>query len=192
MKIYWKISILLTVVVFIGGYMIYANSNNQNDNNDDSGKVSVNSAVSSGTTFTIDEYNYTVIFPEGWEIVDNLGDYVSWMGPVAQEQEEVTELLQGMKIEIWTTDMIGVTLEEAVEAELAIYSPDEILDRTDMTVDGQDAVKVKTFVMGYTIATYILKDDVLYKFIGYVGDDTENAKYVAQYSSILNTFEFTK
>jgi len=189
MKIFWKTSILITVIIIIGGYLFYANSNNQGSNDNTNG-ASTNTTVSAGTTYAIEEYNYQITFPDDWELVDNQGDYVSWMGPVAQEQEEITELLQGMKMEIWTTDMVGVSLADAVAAELEIYTDEEILDQTEMTVDGEEAIKVKTNVLGYTIATYILKDDILYKVIGYVGDYEENAKYVAQYSSILNTFEF--
>lgn len=188
-----RLIIIIAVIIIAGGFMMYAGvkyQGNQNSNNENSELN--NSTDSASIVYTNDQYNYQVAFPEGWAKQDDQGDYVSWMGPVALEQEEDSELIQGMKIEIWTTDMLGVSLADAVDAELDIYSADEILERKDISVDGQEAVKVKTNMMGYTIATYIIVDDILYKFIGYVGDEQENAKYVAQYSSILNTFEFTQ
>ncbi|MDP2685519.1 MAG: hypothetical protein Q8P20_10915 [bacterium] len=186
-----RLVIIIAVIVIAGGFAFYAGIKYQGETvNENTNTDLVESDA--GVVYLNDDYNYQVTFPEGWAKQDDQGEYVSWLGPVAREQEEVTELLQGMKLEIWTTDMVGVTLQDAVDAELDVYSEDEILNRSNITVDDIDAIKVKTNLLGYTIATYILKDDILYKFIGYVGDETENAKYVAQYSSLLSEFKFSE
>ena len=186
-----RLIIIIAVIVIGGGFAFYVGIRYQGETVNENSNTEATTAVdSTNVVYSNDQYDYQVTFPEGWTKQDDQGEYVSWMGPVAQGQEVVTELLQGMKIEIWTTDMIGVSLQDAVDAELDIYSSEDILERTDMTVDGQSAVKVKTFILGYTISTYILYNDTLYKFIGYVGDYSENAKYVAQYSSLLADFKF--
>ncbi len=189
-----KTIIILAVVVIIGGYIFYTtiNSQSNNSNSNEANVINTSNDDQYDNLYASVLYNYQVEFPVGWEMQDSLDDYVSWIGPVAQEQIDDSEVKQAMKIEIWVTDMTGVSLQDAVDADMAIYSPDEILDRTDMTVDGQDAIQVKINVLGYTINTYILKDEVLYKFVGYVGDYSENTNYVVEYSSILNTLEFTK
>jgi len=186
-----RLIIIFAVIIIGGGFAFYLGIKYQGENTNQNTNTEATTYVdSTDVVYTNDQYNYRVTFPEGWAKQDDQGEYVSWLGPVAQEQEVVSELLQGMKIEIWTTDMVGVTLQDAVDAELEVYSEDEILNRSNITVDGKDAIKVKTNLLGYTIATYILDNDVLYKFIGYVGDEQENAKYVAQYSSLLSNFEF--
>lgn len=164
-------------------YQSSENSNNANS-------AAVNALEENFVEYTNEQANFKIKLPEGWSVGEDGADYVSFMDPVAQQQEIVTELLQGMKMEVWISSVTGVTLEEAVSAELDNYADDEIIEKKDIFIDGQKAAKVKMYVLGYSITTYFIYNDNFYKIVGYVGNEREDAKYVALYSKILSDFEF--
>jgi hypothetical protein len=186
-----KTIILIAVVIIGGGIMFYLGiqyQDTENSNSDNS--AAVNALEENPVEYTNEEANFKLKLPKGWSVEEDSADYVSFMDPVSQQQEIVTELLQGMKMEVWISSISGVTLEQAVSAELDNYADDEIIEKKDISVDGQEAVKVKMYVLGYSITSYIIYNDNFYKVVGYVGNEQEDSKYVALYSKILSDFEF--
>jgi len=186
-----KTVILIAMIIIGGGIMFYFGIQYQgsvNSNNENSAGNS--NQASNDVVYTNDTYNYQITLPAGWSTEEGSPDYVSFMDPDAQAQEIVSELMQGMKMEIWATEVSGVTLEDAVNAEMENYADDEIIETSDVSVDGQEAVKVKMYVLGYSITSYVIENDVFYKIVGYVGNEQEDSKYVALYSKILSDFKF--
>jgi len=186
-----KTIILIAVVIIGGGIMFYLGiqyQDTENSNSDNS--AAVNALEENPVEYTNEEANFKLKLPKGWSVEEDSADYVSFMDPISQQQEIVTELLQGMKMEVWISSISGVTLEEAVSAELDNYADDEIIEKKDISIDGQEAVKVKKYVLGYSITSYIIYNNNFYKVVGYVGNEQEDSKYVALYSKILSDFEF--
>ena len=186
-----KTIILIAVILIGGGVMFYLGIQYQTaeNSNDDNG-TAINTLEENSVEYTNEQANFKLKLPEGWSVEEDGADYTSFMDPISQQQEIVTELLQGMKMEVWISPISGVTLEEAVNAELDNYADDEVIERKNVSIDGQDAVKVKMYVLGYSITTYIIYNDNFYKVVGYVGNEQEDSKYVALYSKILSDFEF--
>ena len=141
--------------------------------------------------FTNSLYQYKIRLPDDWSIDDiDIPSYVAFYDPEAAEQEIVSELLQGMKMEVYVLDMpAGMTLEEKVNADITDFE-EAVIDSKDVLVDNQPAIKVKMDVLGYSVTTYVEKDGNLYEIAAYIGSDSEINKYTALYSSILSDFEF--
>ena len=136
-------------------------------------------------------YSYKISFPDDWT-VDEIyqPDYVAFYDSVAKEQEIVTELLQGMKIDVFVLSAeSGMTLEDKVDEEV-MDMDESMIERKDTFVDTQPAIKVKMDVLGYSVATYVLYSDYFYIIAGYIGAESEIEKYTALYSSILSDFTF--
>jgi len=115
----------------------------------------------------------------------------AFFDPLAAQQELVSELLQGMKMEIYSyTVEEGVTLQEIVDQNLSGMLIEEVPEQKEIVVDGEPAIKIKMDVLGYSVTTYVLKGDYYYTIAGYIGDQSDKEKYEAKYSSIVSTFEF--
>jgi len=145
-----KTIILIAVVIIGGGVMFYLGiqyQGTENSNSDNS--AAVNALEENFVEYINEEANFKLKLPEGWSVEEDGADYASFMDPISQQQDIVTELLQGMKMEVWISSISGVTLDEAVSAELDNYADDEIIEKKDISIDGQEAVKVKKYVLGY-------------------------------------------
>jgi len=190
-----KTIILIAVIVIGGGFMFYMGMNYQTNDNTNNSNTAVSPSDDDADTNSMNlyvnpDYGYRLELPEDWTIEEDSAEYVAFFDPVAQQQEIVSELMMGMKMEVYITELDGMTFEEQIENNLAAYSSEELLERKDVVVDGKDAVKIKTYTLGYTVMTYVDNDDVVIGIAGNVGNEQEDSKYVALYSQILSSFEF--
>ncbi|MBU0598515.1 hypothetical protein KKF61_06045, partial [Patescibacteria group bacterium] len=211
------ILVIIIVILGIGLYFSVTNTNSDADgtksvSNSDLSDLNIgkndNSAININTTgksysidydidkeqivFTNEIFAYRAILPDDWSI-DKIDDSmrVAFFDPVAKSQEFASELLQGMKIEIYAEAGIeDAILPDVVAEQMSQYSADEIISQENVVVSGEDAIKVITDIMGYSIVTYVLHNDILYTIVGYVGDTNDKEKYGAKYSEIVAKFEF--
>ena len=205
MKVQMKVfSTLFIAVLIIGGLLWNYFSPDDADN---SNTLANTRAVSSSEgyelfdaedgelRFTNNEYGYQLTFPKGWDAFfsedapDDLS-FVWFEDSVAQEQTGASELLQGMKIDIFSDQAIYSSLDEWYMAETEWLTHDEKLEEKDTSVDGEPAKKIKVEVLGYTLSTFVLQGGKQFTIAGYVGDTEDKEKYSAEYSKILSTFEF--
>lgn len=203
-----KSTILLIVIVVVGGLMFYiaftyqgnqgndAENINSNNNSNTATQASESfsmSDTSDGANFVYTNWDndYKITFPQGWELSDDSdGVRAAFFDSVALEQVEVTELLMGMKMEIYAEAIQeDITLESTYQ-ELTEITEEGILEKTDVFVNSLPAFKVKMDVLGFSIATYVIKGNRMYTIAGYVGSSDDVAKYTAQYSSILDSMIF--
>lgn len=147
--------------------------------------------------FTNNTYDYQITLPEDW-VVDPFWsstdtgalERTAFFNDRAMEQPEATELMQGMKIEVYTQSLEpGTTLEDIAAAEVE-FAGEFVLEQKDTIVDSEPGKKIKTEMLGYIIATYVVVDDLWYNIVGYVGNSEDKEKYSALYSRILSNFEF--
>ena len=199
-------SAIFISVLIIGGAIWYAVSP---DDDTDNSNTTVNTQAVTNSKgyelydtadgelrFTNNEYHYQLTFPEGWEAFtpeETPADlnFVWFEDSVAQEQTVVSELLQGMKIEISVQQLEQyISLEGYFETNTSWLEDDMILEQKEVVIDGVPGIKLKTDVMGYSITTFFVNDPHQYWIAGYVGDSEDIEKYSAEYSKILSTFEF--
>jgi len=158
---------------------------------DDKKEYKLSYGPNNDVTFTNYAYNYKITIPDDWSVDDVTSlDTIAFFDELAQQQEIVTELLQGMKLEIISDSYAqDNTLEQAIDATIESMD-DSVLSRDDTYVDNRAAIKIKTDIMGYSVTTYVRNKGVLYYISGYIGELEDKEKYEAKYSSILSTFRF--
>ena len=147
--------------------------------------------------FTNITYKYRITLPDDWVVdpvwsPDATGalERTAFFNSRAMEQEEELELIQGMKMEVYRQFLEpGTTLEDIAASEVE-FSGESVLENKDTIVDSIPGVKIKTDMLGYTIATHVVIDDNWYIIAGYVGNTEDKEKYSALYSRILSDFEF--
>jgi len=206
--------ILVIVIIILGGGLIYvltegSNTNSSNSvSNTNTQAVNKNSnAETSGSSYSIEyktdisqilftneRYNYNVLIPDDWTIDEiDLLSRVAFFDPVANSQELVSELLMGMKIEIYVDDTEKVfNLDSIVDEQMSYYFADEIISEEEVVVNNEEAYKAIVDSMGYTITTWVVWADKLYTIVGYIGDTEDKEKYGAKYSEIVAKFEFRR
>jgi len=206
MKVQMKVfSTIFIAVLIIGGLLwnyFWPEDDTANSN------TAVNSSVITGgegyelydtedgdLRFINNEYGYQLTLPEGWDAFfsedapDDLS-FVWFEDSIAQAQTGESELLQGMKIDIFADLAVYSSLDEWYAAETEWLEPNEKLEEIDTTVGGEQAKKIKVDVLGYTLSTFVLHGDKQFIIAGYVGDTENKEEYSAIYSKILSTFEF--
>lgn len=141
--------------------------------------------------YTSNDNTYQITFPEGWEVDDSGGGTLAaFYDPIAQLQFEATELYMGMKMEIYVDHTNpGDTVESYIN-DLVEATGEDLLEQTNVIVDGEPAIKLKMDVLGYSIATYVVKDDHIFIIAGYIGNGDDISKYTAKYSGIVDSMEF--
>jgi len=167
------------------------NATNINFNKDTGGFSIKNDFITGDIILNNSEYNYQVRFPSNWNLdeISSRSDSIALFDDVALAQEVETELIKGMKIEIFLLINNYDSLEKFVDSQTENYG-EYLVSRKEVEIDGQPAVEIITFLLGYNITTFVVSGDNLITVIGYIGDYNKREKYTNIYNNIINSFQF--
>lgn len=142
-------------------------------------------------TYTNEEYGYNLSYPGDWShYKTSTENPAMFFDPEAMAQNlNVSEMLQGSKIEIYVTEGVDMTLDEILEAEEDFGF--EVLSKENTTVGGQPAVKRAVIALSYTNVTYVIHNNNLYSIVQYIPEDEYRQIYSDYYDQMLDSFQFT-
>jgi hypothetical protein len=186
-KTLYSIGVLLIAGVAVYSIYSYVNAKDSSSNEKDY----IIQQSEAGFDYTNNLYDYRISFSNDWKMDENSNvDNAVFYDSVAQQQEMESELIQGMKIEILTSEVDREkSLEQIVEEKIIGLSEESLISNIQISVNNLSAREVQIDALGFSITTFIKEDSHLFSIVGYIGDVNEKEEYVGMYREILKTFE---
>lgn len=141
--------------------------------------------------FTNDLYDYKISFSKGWVVYENSNaENAMFYDSLAMQQDVDSELIQGMKIEILTSEVDDeISLDQIVEDKIKDIADDSLISNNVVSINNLSAREIQIDALGFSITTFIKEGSHLYAIVGYIGDNNERENYIEVYREILKTFE---
>ncbi len=134
-------------------------------------------------------FGYSFILPYGWkEGPSTTETYQSFFDPRALEQHLDTDVLQGMKLEVYVKQRTAAPLDDLAEQARRAEPPMQVEGRRD--VDGATAVLLVDNSIGQYLHTIIKHGDVPIEIHGYIAEPDRQDAYRKVYDAVVGSLRF--
>lgn len=126
-------------------------------------------------------YGFSFRYPSDWKLVD--GNPIMLYDPIALAQTIDTELMQGMKIEIYR-GIIGPDSNFNGYIKNQYEDPYQIVE--DKKINDLKIIKVESTGIYAGLTTYIKDGDTVFMIPLHLGNKNDRSKYLPEYDRILD------